>query len=135
MSENLLPSPIQPAVDFDRDGVQQGFLRLPYSRDDSAWGSVMIPITVIRNGKGPTALLTGANHGDEYEGPIALFELARSLRAEEINGRVIIVPLSSLPDGTGDGDVLDVSFTALPQETEKRRERIDSLQRRLFGDR
>ncbi len=97
MSENLLPSPIQPTVDFDRDGVQHGFLRLPYSRDDSAWGSVMIPITVIRNGKGPTALLTGANHGDEYEGPIALFELARSLRAEEINGRVIIVPAMNYP--------------------------------------
>lgn len=97
MSENLLPSPIQSTVDFDRDGVQHGFLRLPYSRDDSAWGSVMIPITVIRNGKGPTALLTGANHGDEYEGPIALFELARSLRAEEINGRVIIVPAMNYP--------------------------------------
>ena len=62
-----------------RDGVQHGFLRLPYSRDDSAWGSVMIPIAVIRNGKGPTALLTGGNHGDEYEGPIALFDLARTL--------------------------------------------------------
>ena len=55
-----------------RDGVQHGILRLPYSRDDSAWGSVMIPICVIRNGKGPTALLTGGNHGDEYEGPLAL---------------------------------------------------------------
>lgn len=51
-SANLLaPSPITPTVDFDRDGVQHGFLRLPYSRDDSAWGSVMIPIAVIRNGK------------------------------------------------------------------------------------
>jgi N-alpha-acetyl-L-2,4-diaminobutyrate deacetylase len=38
----------------------------------------MIPITVIKNGDGPTALLTGANHGDEYEGPIALRSCARS---------------------------------------------------------
>ena len=75
----LPPSPITPTVDFDRDGVQHGFLRLPYSRDDSAWGSVMIPIAVIRNGSGPTALLTGGNHGDEYEGPIALLDLARSV--------------------------------------------------------
>ena len=65
------PSPITATVDFDADGVQHGFLRLPYSRDDSAWGSVMIPITVIKRGEGPTALLTGGNHGDEYEGPIA----------------------------------------------------------------
>lgn len=96
-AETLPPSPIQPTVDFDRDGVQHGFLRLPYSRDDSAWGSVMIPITVVRNGQGPTALLTGANHGDEYEGPIALFELARTLRAEEVTGRVIIVPAMNYP--------------------------------------
>ena len=75
----LRPSPISPTVDFDKDGVQHGFLRLPYSRDDSAWGSVMIPIAVIRNGQGPTALLTGGNHGDEYEGPLALFDLARTL--------------------------------------------------------
>ena len=68
----LRPSPIAPTVDFEREGVQHGFLRLPYSRDDSAWGSVMIPICVIRNGKGSTALLTGGNHGDEYEGPLAL---------------------------------------------------------------
>lgn len=90
-------SPISATVDFDRDGVQHGFLKLPYSRDDAAWGSVMIPITVVRNGAGPTALLTGANHGDEYEGPIALFELARSLRAKDVSGRVIIIPAMNQP--------------------------------------
>ncbi|MGQ3214187.1 N(2)-acetyl-L-2,4-diaminobutanoate deacetylase DoeB [Shinella sp.] len=88
----LRPSPISPTVDFSADGVQHGFLRLPYSRDDSAWGSVMIPVTVVKNGEGPTALLTGGNHGDEYEGPIALFDLARTLKAENVTGRVIIVP-------------------------------------------
>jgi len=94
---NLRPSPVVPTVDFDADGVQHGFLRLPYSRDDSAWGSVMIPIAVIRNGEGPTALLTGGNHGDEYEGPIALFDLARTLRPEEVRGRIIIVPAMNYP--------------------------------------
>jgi N-alpha-acetyl-L-2,4-diaminobutyrate deacetylase len=97
MTANLRPSPISATVDFDADGVQHGFLRLPFSRDDAAWGSVMIPVTVVRNGKGPTALLTGANHGDEYEGPIALFELARSLRADQVTGRVIIVPAMNQP--------------------------------------
>ncbi|ANL31403.1 ectoine utilization protein EutE (plasmid) [Rhizobium phaseoli] len=93
----LRPSPISATVDFTAEGVQHGFLRLPYSRDDSAWGSVMIPITVARNGKGPTALLTGGNHGDEYEGPIALFDLARSLKPEEVSGAVIIVPAMNFP--------------------------------------
>ena len=94
---SLRPSPIAPTVDFDRDGVQHGFLRLPYSRDDSAWGSVMIPICVIRNGKGPTALLTGGNHGDEYEGPLALYELARTLDPKHVGGTVIIVPAMNYP--------------------------------------
>ena len=90
-------SPIIPTVDLDSDGVQHGFLRLPYSRDDSAWGSVMIPITVVKNGDGPTALLTGGNHGDEYEGPTALFDLANTLSVGDIRGRVIIVPAMNFP--------------------------------------
>ncbi|WP_200911803.1 N(2)-acetyl-L-2,4-diaminobutanoate deacetylase DoeB [Mesorhizobium sp. 1M-11] len=91
------PSPISPTVDFDRGGVQHGFLRLPYSRDDSAWGSVMIPICVVKNGSGPTALLTGGNHGDEYEGPLALYELARTLDPKAVSGTVIIVPAMNYP--------------------------------------
>ncbi len=90
-------SPITPTIDFDVDGVAHGFLRLPHSRDDSAWGSVMIPITVAKNGDGPTALLTGANHGDEYEGPLALVELAANIDAGSLTGRVIIIPFMNMP--------------------------------------
>src|SRR5262245_1987616 len=57
----------------------------------------MIPLTVLKRGEGPTALLTGANHGDEYEGPVALFKLAGTLRAEEVTGRVVIVPAMNYP--------------------------------------
>ncbi len=93
----MKPNPIMPTIPFDQDGAHHGFLRLPYSRDDSAWGSVMMPITVIRNGDGPTALLTGANHGDEYEGPVALMDLAATLDPAEVTGRVIIVPALNYP--------------------------------------
>ncbi|MEQ8307854.1 MAG: N(2)-acetyl-L-2,4-diaminobutanoate deacetylase DoeB [Hoeflea sp.] len=93
----MTANPIVPTIPLDEDGEHHGFLKLPYSRDDSAWGSVMIPITVIRNGVGPTALLTGGNHGDEYEGPIALMELAIDLKASDIEGRVIIVPALNYP--------------------------------------
>ncbi|KFI28364.1 deacylase [Haematobacter massiliensis] len=93
----LIPSPITATVDFAAPGVQHGYLRLPYSRDDAAWGSIMTPITVVNNGDGPTALLTGANHGDEYEGPIALFDLASTLRAEDVSGRIIIIPAMNYP--------------------------------------
>lgn len=97
LHDTLRPSPVSPTVDFDAEGVQHGFLRLPYSRDDSAWGSVMIPICVIRNGDGPTALLTGGNHGDEYEGPLALYDLANSLNPSQVSGRVIIIPAMNYP--------------------------------------
>ncbi len=93
----LPPSPIVSTVDFEREGVQHGFLRLPYSHDGSAWGAIMLPIAVVSRGSGPTALLTGGNHGDEYEGPVALFDLARRLTAEEVTGRVIIVPAMNYP--------------------------------------
>jgi len=90
-------NPITPTVDFDKDGVQHGFLKLPHSHDASGWGSMLIPITVARKGDGPTILFTGANHGDEYEGPIALFDLAHQIRAEDLSGRVIIVPGMNYP--------------------------------------
>lgn len=90
-------SPIQPTVDFNADGEQHGFLKLPHSHDASAWGAVMIPITVVRRGDGPTVLLTGGNHGDEYEGPIALSKLASTLTAQDVSGRVIIVPFMNYP--------------------------------------
>lgn len=97
LSTSPRPSPIVPTIDVSAPGVQHGHLRLPHSRDDSAWGSVMIPICVVANGDGPTALLTGGNHGDEYEGPAALFELARKLDPAVVSGRVIIVPALNYP--------------------------------------
>jgi N-alpha-acetyl-L-2,4-diaminobutyrate deacetylase len=97
MTDTLQRNPISPTVDFERDGVQHGYLRLPYSRDDSAWGAVMIPISVVKNGAGPTALFTGGNHGDEYEGPLALSKLACSLDSARVHGRVIIVPFMNAP--------------------------------------
>ncbi|MGI9353280.1 MAG: N(2)-acetyl-L-2,4-diaminobutanoate deacetylase DoeB [Rhizobiaceae bacterium] len=90
-------NPISSTIPLNEDGVHHGFLKLPYSRDDSAWGSVMIPICVIKNGDGPTALFTGANHGDEYEGPVALQSLASELNQKDICGRVIIVPFFNYP--------------------------------------
>ncbi|MGF1553405.1 MAG: N(2)-acetyl-L-2,4-diaminobutanoate deacetylase DoeB [Paracoccaceae bacterium] len=91
------PSPIVATIPLDAPGKRHGFLRLPYSRDDSAWGSVLIPISVIAGSEGPTALLTGANHGDEYEGPIALQGLIEELAPEAVSGRVIVVPYMNLP--------------------------------------
>lgn len=90
-------NPIYSSIDYGKDGIQHGFLRLPHSRDDSAWGAVMTPIMQIKNGSGPTALITGGNHGDEYEGPVALFNFAGRTEFEDIQGRVIVVPAMNYP--------------------------------------
>ena len=90
-------SPITSTVDFEKDGIHHGFLKLPHSHDNSAWGSIVIPITVAKNGQGPTVLFTGANHGDEYEGPVALFDLANQIKAKDLSGRVIIIPGMNYP--------------------------------------
>ncbi|MDX5360219.1 MAG: N(2)-acetyl-L-2,4-diaminobutanoate deacetylase DoeB [Alphaproteobacteria bacterium] len=91
------PSPITPTIDFDADGAHYGHLRLPYSRDDSAWGHVMIPVACLKNGDGPTVLLTGGNHGDEYEGPLALAGLSREIDVASMTGRAIFLPFMNHP--------------------------------------
>ena len=117
-------NPISCSLDYDQDGVQHGHLKLPYSRDDSAWGAILIPVTVIRNGAGPTALFTGGNHGDEYEGPISILDMARTLEPAEISGRVILLPMMNYPAVRGgrrtspiDGGNLNRLFPGKPDGT------------------
>jgi predicted deacylase len=84
-------------VDLDAPGMQRGFVRLFHSVHRSAYGFIPIPIVVLRNGEGPTALFLSGTHGDEYEGQVALCNLAQTLRPEAIQGRVILLPAANLP--------------------------------------
>ncbi len=101
MSTPLPASPISPTIPLDAPGVTHGFLHLPHSRDDSAYGAIMIPISVAVNGEGPTVLLTGGNHGDEYHGPLALTKLMNSIDISEVTGCIICVPYMNHPAFTG----------------------------------
>ncbi len=91
------PSKITTTLNYNADGRQTGFLRLPHSVHRSAYGWLPIPIVVVKNGEGPTMLLMSGTHGDEYEGQVALTKLCRSLQPEDINGRVIILPMANFP--------------------------------------
>jgi len=88
---------IHSEIDFDREGKQTGFLRLPYSVHRSAYGWIPVPIVMFKNGSGPTALLMSGNHGDEYEGQIALTKLSQDLGPGDITGRLIILPMANYP--------------------------------------
>ena len=94
---SFTPSPIHCEVDLDADGKHNGFLRLPHSVHRSAYGWIPIPIVSIKNGEGPTAVLMAGNHGDEYEGQVALSALARDLDETRIQGQLIILPMANFP--------------------------------------
>jgi predicted deacylase len=92
-----MASTIHSDIDYDRAGRQVGYLYLPQSPHSDAWGAIPIPIAVLNGGPGPTVLLTGGNHGDEYEGPITLGRLIRELDPGALQGRLIIVPALNTP--------------------------------------
>ena len=84
-------------IDFEKEGKQTGYLRLPHSVHRSAYGWIPFPIACIRNGEGPTALLLAGTHGDEYEGQVTLSKLICELEPKDISGRVIILPMLNFP--------------------------------------
>src|SRR5581483_7689870 len=90
------PSTAFATVDFDRAGKQVGFIMVPHSPHDDAWGVTRVPVAVIKNGEGPTVVLEGGNHGDEYEGPIIICELVRDLDPGELQGRLILMPANNV---------------------------------------
>jgi hypothetical protein len=92
-----MASTIHSEIDYDRPGRQVGYLYLPQSPHSDAWGAIPIPIAVLNGGPGPTVLLTGGNHGDEYEGPITLGRLIRELDPGALQGRLIILPALNTP--------------------------------------
>jgi predicted deacylase len=91
------PTRILTELDFNKMGKQIGFLHLPYSPSSAGHGMINIPMTIIRNGDGPTVLLMAGNHGDEYEGQVTLVHLMRDLEASDVQGRIIILPAANLP--------------------------------------
>lgn len=108
-------------VDYDQAGKQIGFLNLPHSVTRSAYGVIRIPVAVIRHGSGPTILLMAGNHGDEYEGQIALTRFVQAVDPGAVQGRIIVLPAANLPAALAgtrtsplDGGNLNRSFPGDP---------------------
>jgi predicted deacylase len=93
----MVESLITTEVDLDAQGKHTGFLRVPHSVHRSAYGWIPVPIVVIRNGEGPTVLFMSGNHGDEYEGQIALTKLVSEISPVDIRGRLIIMTMANFP--------------------------------------
>ncbi|MEM7172008.1 MAG: succinylglutamate desuccinylase/aspartoacylase family protein [Pseudomonadota bacterium] len=119
-----LISGITSEIDFTKDGKQGGFLRLPHSVHRSAYGWIPIPIVQIQNGEGPQVLLMSGNHGDEYEGQVALTKLCKTLEPEKMRGRILILPMANFPAAMAgtrtspiDGGNLNREFPGNPRGT------------------
>ena len=54
------PSSAFTTIDLEGAGKQVGFLMIPHSPNDDAWGVTRIPLAVIQNGSGPTVVLEAA---------------------------------------------------------------------------
>ncbi|MCA9116649.1 MAG: succinylglutamate desuccinylase/aspartoacylase family protein [Planctomycetaceae bacterium] len=80
-------------LDLDSPGRRDYLVALEH---DSIWGDHLIPLTVF---VGPEAqpdqglVAFGSNHGNEYEGPVALKHLLREIELDQVRGRIILVPV------------------------------------------
>jgi len=80
-------------LDFDTPGRRDYWVLLEH---DSLWGFHRIPLTVMVGRKAEPErglVASGANHGNEYEGPVTLKHLLKDLRAEDVLGRIILIPV------------------------------------------
>jgi N-alpha-acetyl-L-2,4-diaminobutyrate deacetylase len=82
-------------IDLAAPGRQIGRLQFPKISNTGGWAYSFVPIATIANGDGPTVLVSGGNHGDEYEGQIAALRLIQELDPAQVRGRIVVVPVIS----------------------------------------
>ncbi|MBM3583304.1 MAG: N-alpha-acetyl diaminobutyric acid deacetylase DoeB [Alphaproteobacteria bacterium] len=81
-------------IDPFRPGKRHGRIAIPLRGK----APIALPVTVVRRGPGPLVLFTGGNHGDEFEGPIALMKIARALEPRDlVQGGAIFMPAINPP--------------------------------------
>jgi len=79
-------------VDLDATGRHIGIAAIDYSDDAHAFAAIPVPIAVLSGGPGPTVLLTGGTHGDEWEGQLLVRRLIRTLDPTRLHGRILALP-------------------------------------------
>jgi predicted deacylase len=108
MMERRIVKPAQ--LDLESRGRRDYYVALEH---DSIWGDHLVPLTVLvgteaKPGKGLVAF--GSNHGNEYEGPIALHHMLREIDLADVRGRIILVPVlnvAAFKAGTRDSSLDD----------------------------
>lgn len=86
---------VSATIDLTAPGKQLGRLQYPKISNTGGWAFSFVPIATIGNGDGPTVLVSGGNHGDEYEGQVAALRLVQELDPAQVHGRIVVVPVVS----------------------------------------
>ena len=111
-------------IDFNRPGKHH--YQVAFHLDGN-WGYSLVPVTVINGLRGPNpngVVAFGGTHGNEWEGPVAVKRLCQDLNAEQLSGRVILMPQLSESAGTAntrssplDGVNMNRAFPENPRRT------------------
>jgi predicted deacylase len=84
-------------IDLDALGKQVGDAMLRWSDNTNPLGYHPIPVISLKGGAGPTVLITGGTHGDEFEGPAAMMRLVQKIDPRDLAGQVILLPALNAP--------------------------------------
>jgi predicted deacylase len=83
-------------LNMENEGLHAGLITIPHSSHASAYGRIEIPVYSVKGDAGPTVLLMGGNHGDEYEGQLVLLDWLRKVDPSSIKGQVIVLPQANV---------------------------------------
>lgn len=91
------PSRLFLTTDLDATGRHFGELQLKWSDNAMPLGYYPVPVISVRGAPGPSVLILGGTHGDEFEGPAAIMRLVDQLEPETLTGQVILIPALNAP--------------------------------------
>src|SRR5688500_16937104 len=94
MTTRLITRP--DGLDLDSPGRRDYWVALEH---DSIWGDHLMPLTVmvgreVQSGRGLVAF--GSNHGNEYEGPMAIKQLLQEINPADVIGRILLIPVLNM---------------------------------------
>ena len=97
MSKTSGSSRVTLTTDLQTRGRHFGDAMLRWSDNSNPLGYHPVPVISIKGAEGPVMLLTGATHGDEFEGPSAIMRLVHGLDPDQLRGQIIAIPALNMP--------------------------------------
>jgi predicted deacylase len=78
------------AIDLAAAGKQCLRVRLGEAEE------LLLPLVIVRKGRGPAVLVAGGTHGDEFEGQLTVSNLCRDVDTGSVRGILILLPFHNV---------------------------------------